>query len=89
MPQVYIFITLKFWLQRSPSMLRIFSVFLLLAVSLSYGCSSYTSITKVGASEVAVVKNDSFLFGITRGPQVWICTATKKGLKDCSTNENP
>ncbi|MEK6624506.1 MAG: hypothetical protein AABY86_06040 [Bdellovibrionota bacterium] len=52
-------------------------------------CSSYTEVTRIGKNTVAVTKNDSFLFGITRGPQVWLCQVTPSGLKGCVTGENP
>jgi len=52
-------------------------------------CSSYEQVTHIGKNAVAVVKNDGFLFGITRGPQVWICQTTAQGLKNCVTGENP
>jgi len=61
----------------------------LLITSSFYGCSSYTSVTHLGKGKVAVVKNDNLLLGLTRGPQVWICKASTKGLKSCMTGENP
>ena len=52
-------------------------------------CASYTAVTRVGKGQVAVVKNDGFFYGLFRGPQVYVCTATKSGLKDCATQDNP
>ncbi|HAZ11623.1 MAG: hypothetical protein A2X86_18025 [Bdellovibrionales bacterium GWA2_49_15] len=52
-------------------------------------CSSYETVSRIGKNTVAVTKNDNFLFGITRGPQVWLCQVTPTGLKGCVTGENP
>ena len=71
-------------------MKKLLPLTILIAMSLNFtSCSSYTTVTKVAKGKVAVVKNDGFLWGITRGPQVWICSATSRGLKNCRTNENP
>lgn len=60
----------------------------LIALSVS-SCASYTSVTKVGKGTVAVTKNDGLLWGLLRGPQVYICKATPSGLTNCATSENP
>tara|TARA_Y100000389_G_C16993950_1_gene286274 strand:- start:233 stop:433 length:201 start_codon:yes stop_codon:yes gene_type:complete len=63
------------------------SLFALIAVCfLGTGCS-YTAVTRLGKGKVAVVKNDNFLMGALR--KVFVCNATKGGLSNCSTNENP
>ena len=63
------------------------SLLALLAVCfLGTGCS-YTAVTRLGKGKVALVKNDLFLFGALR--KVFVCNATKGGLSNCSTNENP
>ena len=53
---------------------------------LGTGCS-YTQVTRLGKGKVAVVKNDMFLMGALR--KIFVCNATKGGLSNCSTNENP
>jgi len=63
------------------------SILILAAISfLGSGCS-YTAVTRLGKGKVAVVKNDMFLFGALR--KIFVCNATKAGLSNCSTNENP
>jgi|GEM_PF-1444785 len=53
------------------------------------GCASYTQVTRIGKNTVAVSRNDNLLFGLLRGPQVWICQVTAQGLKGCVTGDNP
>ena len=48
---------------------------------------SYTAVTRLGKGKVAVVKNDFFLLGALR--KIYVCKATKSGLSNCSTNQNP
>ena len=59
----------------------------LLAICLLGVSCSYTAVTRLGKGKVAVVKNDFFLLGALR--KIYVCKATKSGLSNCSTNQNP
>ena len=61
--------------------------FALLMICLTSMSCSYTSVTRLGKGKVAVVKNDFFLLGALR--KIYVCKATKSGLSNCSTNQNP
>lgn len=63
------------------------SFLLLITFSFLGSACSYTAVTRLGKGKVAVVKNDGILFGALR--KVFVCNATKAGLSNCSTNENP
>ena len=61
--------------------------FALLMICFTFISCSYTSVTRLGKGKVAVVKNDFFLLGALR--KIYVCKATKSGLSNCSTNQNP
>ena len=63
------------------------SLLALLAVCFIGTSCSYTAVTRLGKGKVAVVKNIPWLFGATN--KVYVCNATKAGLSNCSTNQNP
>lgn len=63
------------------------SLLALIAVCFLGTSCSYTAVTRLGKGKVAVVKNDMLLFGALR--KVFVCNATKAGLSNCSTNQNP
>ena len=63
------------------------SLLALIAVLFSRNILFVHCCNKIRKGKVAVVKNDMLLFGALR--KVFVCNATKAGLSNCSTNQNP
>ena len=65
------------------------SLFALIAVCfLGTSCSHYGDVVRLGKGKVAVVKND-YILGLGFLKKIFVCNATKAGLSNCSTNQNP